>query len=367
MSESFFGRLISGVRERAYTLLRERVVWVTTARRSLDGIDTDQFAWVAVLGREHYDERRQTLPVRGWRDALRVVALDRAPGEQEVVVVDDLQGDERTVTRYRLRNPDAIGDLRAMFWVPETLLLRDEANAAGVLTVEREGLRYFMARDGVSQIAGGAIRSPELFALAAGVAVDRPEISLDAAAIAARLLPGLARLPGTSWWTLRSHVLTHQVRAFAQPAGVLVVLVGLLYLALVSAYLSGTAAWREFQLAKLGPEVTTLIAEQRAVDILAREREGLAAVMRERTPAWPVWELAAAVWRAKGAIYAINLTDERITIRCSAPVAIAVLESLRTVKGYADARFEAAVRQGGLGEEFVVTLRRVPTPSEPRK
>jgi len=340
--------------------LGRRLVWVTRERRDFADAPNDQFALVAVIGREHYDLEQRRYPVRAVSDLRRVLALELAGARDCLVYIGPFANEGREVTLHRLAADFPRAMPRALFWVPETLLLTGQARQGGVLAIERAGLKYFVAANGASLLAGGAIRDAGVFALAAGVALPGEPVALDAAALRAEFMPALARLPGSAWWRLRSPVALEQLRRFLWPAATFATLALLAYLALVSAYFATVEFLRARELAALGPEVTQLLRDQRALEALSVERAGLAQVVATAAPAWPVWEVVATVFRLKGAVYGLSVTGDLVTVRCTAAEATAVLEALRALRGFRDARFDMAVRQGGAGQEFVITLRRVP-------
>jgi hypothetical protein len=358
MSRFSFSQLLSRLRDRAGAALLSRVVWVTDIRADLVGGSSTEFAWVAVIGREHYDEARKTYPIRGWSDLRRVLRIESGGDDACLSVIGPLQGDERAVTTYRLSSSCPVNTLRALFWVPETLLLEAAAKEHGVITVERAGLRYFVAANGISQRAGGAIRSPQLFALASGVPADAAHSTLGDDEIRREMAKRVPTLSLADWWSLRSPVAAESLQRFLRPAASFSAVALLAYLGVASAYLAGMEWWRNRQLEALGSEVTVLLAQQRAIDVMAKERTELAAIIDSSEPAWPIWEIAATVWRGRGAIYSVNVLDDEITLRCTAPVATEILDALRKLEGYSEARFDSAVRPGGLGQEFVVTLQR---------
>lgn len=358
MSETIINRWLGQWRARLRGSLAKRLVWMTDERRGLDGELISRFAWVAVIGREHYEVAQQRYPVRGWFDLRRVLKLE-PQAREALVCVGPLEGDSREVTFHRLSPNLPREQLRALFWVPETWLLSTTAREHGVIAVERHGLRYFLAANGASLVAGGAIRDPRVFALAAGVSVRGDPPVMDGEALRGGFLAALSDLSTSIWWSLRSPTAAEHVKKFLQPAAVFTTLAIVLYLGLASVYLATAEFVRTRQLEALGPEVSQLLRDQRAVGQIAAERDGLATVLASAEPVWPVWEVAATVWRFKGAIYGFNVSGDRLTVRCTAPEATAVLEALRTLKGFSDARFDTAVRQGGVGQEFVVTLRRV--------
>jgi hypothetical protein len=348
--------------DRAQSRLREafarRVVWVTSDRQNLDGQSESRFALVAILGREHYEPEQRRYPVRSWFDLRNVLDLELVSAPETLCFIGPADTEGREVTLHKLAARCPRDQLRAIFWVPETLLLQRVARAHGVLSVERESLNYFVAASGASLIAGGAIRNSRVFALATGVTVEEPTVVLDAESARAQFLPALLDLPAAAWWGLRSPVAIAHLRRFAFPAAVFGAMAMVLYLTLASAYFSTMNFVRTRQLEALGPQVSSLLRDQRVIEGTATEGARLAEVIASAKPVWPIWQLVATVWQFKGAIYGVSVNGDLITLRCTAPEATTVLEGLRAIKEFEDARFDTAVRQGGAGQEFVITLRR---------
>lgn len=336
--------------------LARRVVWVTDARRDLRGGASDTTALVAVLGREHYRERRKSYPVRGWRDLDRVLRLELAGAPPTLTLVGPLVDDRREVTLYEL-GPEALERTGRTAWlVPESLALSLTLPPQRVATVERDGLRYFLAASGVSQVAGGAVLNAGLFAIAVGVDVSEEPIALSREDIAGRLLGGLKKLPAAAWLRLLSPTLRTDLGIAWRPLATVTAVAFVGYLGLASMYLSLTESLRQRELASLGPDVAMLLETQRTVERLALEQQGLATVLDERVAAYPVWRVVAQAWQKGAALNGLALADGRLTLRGSAPVATDVLAALAAEAGVEDARFAAPVRQTGRGEQFVITL-----------
>ena len=338
--------------------LSRRVVWFSSARRDLNGLPSTQFAWVAIIGREHYEQVRRKYPIRSWRDLRTVVRLEFGQYSRAIFSIGPLADDERAVSIYKIASNCQADSVRALFWIPESEVLSRAQQSQDIVTVEREQLRYFIAPNGQTLIAGGAIQTPEIFALAAGVPSTSSGLELSESELTKPFSDGLSALKAADWVSFLSADAVSAAARIARPALVVSAVALAAYLALVSSYLSSMEVWRTRQLDDLGPEVTTLIAKQRAIDVLMTERGALAEVANSSAPAWPIWEPVAAIWKAGGAVYSVNLSDRAITIRCSAAVATEVLKALQALKGFQNVRFDSAVRQGGVGQEFVVSLER---------
>ena len=347
-----FGRIRQWFAQR----VRRRVFWYTTTRQDLLGQTSDQFGLVTVVGREHYEQLHRRYPIRRAADLRRVLRLEFSAAERHFFWLGPLVGDERDVIVFQLRSTCPQDDLKSVFWVPESVIAIALAKELGLLEVDRDGCRYFAAPNGMCVVAGGVIQSRPLFALAAGLAADATSRVIDSADLLARIPNALAGLSLADWWGFRSPISSDRVREFALPASAMVGLLLTIYLAAGSVYLWSMQTWRNQQLAALGPEVTSLLAQQRAVDLMASERRAIAELVSTAKPAWPLWQLAEVIWRTSGTIYSITLDDDRINIRCTAPDATAVLKALQAVPSVRDVQFDAAVRQTAGGQEFVVTL-----------
>lgn len=356
MIASRSGGLLVALRSRLFEALRRRVVWVTDARRDTEGRPNDAAALVAVLGREHYQERRRAYPVRGLRDLHRVLALELANAPATLTLIGPLRDDRREVTFFELdpRVLERVG--RALWLVPESLPLALTLPAQRVAAVERNGLRYFLAASGVSQLAGGAVSNPTLFALAVGLDADAQSVALGVGELPSRLLQGLRRLPTAAWLRLLSPTLRTSATIAWRPL-VTLTAVGLTgYLLLASAYLSLAESLRKKELDGLGPEVAELLETQRQVERLGLEQQALARVLAERRPSYAVWHVAALAWQKGALLEGFALSDGRLTLRGSAPVATEVLGALAADPSVTDARFGAPVRQVVDREQFLITL-----------
>lgn len=348
--------ILGRLRARLAAALKARIVWVTDRRGDMSACENAAPALVAVLGREHYQERRRVYPVRGWRDLRRVIRLELANAPQTLALIGPLRDEGREVTFYELE-PGALSRVgRAACLVPESLALALTLPAKQAATVERDGLRYFLAASGVSQLAGGAVTSPVLFSLAVGLDADAEPLTIEAGELPERLQRGLGRLPPAAWLQFLSPTLRITAAVAWRPlaVGSAIALVG--YLLLASAYLAVTESLRQRELDGLGPEVAALLEAQRRVERLGLEQQALAGVLTERRPTHEVWRLVALAWQKGALLEGLSLGDGRLTLRGSAPAATEVLGALAADPAVADARFSAPVRQVLQREQFVLTL-----------
>jgi len=337
--------------------LGRRVVWLTDGRRDAFGDVSTVAALVTVLGREHYAERRKSYPVRSWRDLSRVLTQELLGAPATLTVIGPVIDDRREVAFFAL-SPAMVGQLGRTLWVvPESLALCATLPAQRVAIVERHGLRYFLASSGVSQIAGGAVRTAALFAMAAGLDSEQETLALGEQDANMRLLQGLRRLPAGAWARLLRPGLSLDPGLAWRPLGTLAAAGLAAYLVLGSVYLSVTQTLRERELKSLGPEVATLLDSQRRVEKLSGEQRAIATVLSDRHLTYPLWRVAARAWQKGASIAGVALVDGRVTLRGTAPVATDVLGALAADPGVADARFAAPVRQSGVREEFVITLK----------
>lgn len=340
--------------------LKRRIAWLTDERRDLLGTPTAIPALIVVLGREHYTERRRHYPIHSRRDLEAVLAQELAQAPDTLTLIGDPEQDKREVSFFELR-PGVLEKVGSALWlIPESALLAGTLPAGRVASIERDGYRYFLSATGASQPAGGMVATPELFALAIGLAAGEGALQLDRQAVAGRLTRGMRALPPSAWLRLRRPSRLRQPamewRAVATVTGV-----GLAaYLALASGYLLWTRQAREAQLEALGAEVESLLAAQREVDRLVAQRAGLGKVWRDRADTYQMWRIAGLAWGKAAQLSAIELKDGDLTLRGRAPVATDVLAVLDQGVGVTGAKFSAPVRSGRDGlEEFVISMKLV--------
>jgi len=356
MSRDGLRAAIAQLKARLKVELRRRVVWLTDVRRDASGAVSDAAALVVVVGREHYVERRKSYPLRSWRDLDRVLAQELAGTPPTLTVIGPVADERREVTFFEL-SPTVLGRFGRTLWiVPESLALSTTLPAQCVAIVKRAGLTYFLASSGVSQIAGGAVRTAALFAMAAGLDPDQEPLELSQGDINSRLLQGLRRLGAAVWPRLLRPGFRLDPGLAWRPLGTLAAAGLVAYLLLGSAYLSLAESLRERELKSLGPEVATLLESQRRVEQLAREQHAMTKVLGDRRPSYPLWRVAAHAWQKGASIAGLALVDGRLTLRGDAPSATDVLGALGADPGVAAARFGAPVRQLGGREQFVITL-----------
>lgn len=345
-----------GLGARLIAALAGRIAWLTDLRRDGSGENSNAPALVVLLGREHYSERRRAYPISARRDLDAVLRQELTGRPPTLTLIGGTRDDKREVAFFELK-PDALARAGRCLWlVPESVALAATLPAQGIASVERAGLRYFVAANGVSQVAAGAVTTPELFAFAAGLEGGEAT-SIAADGLRARLLAGLGRLPLDAWLRLRVPSLRPRLALDWRPlltmAGI--GLVG--YLALASAYLTVAQNSRERALAGLGSEVERLLSAQRDVDQMLAQQQALAVLTADRRYSYRLWQAAAVAWGKGAAISAVQLADTTLILRGDAEVATDVLAALAAVPGFADAKFSAPVRRSQYGrEEFSIAL-----------
>jgi hypothetical protein len=350
----------SGIGARLGHAVGRRVVWLTDERRDSKGEPSRAAALVTILGREHYGERRKKYPVLSRRDLAGVLAQELAGASPTLTAIGPVADDRREVAFFEIK-PEVIGHAAPCFWlVPESLALAATLEPGQIAAVERDGFRYFVAWNGVSQPSGGAVTSPDLFALAAGL--DGGDIvKISGGELRARLLVGLRRLPADSWRRFVAPSMRPRVEVQWQPLALMAGVSLVVYLALASAYLNLTRNAREKELAGLGSEVSKLLVAQHDVDQVLAEQAGLAAVMADRRSTYRIWQPVAVAWSKGATITGVQLQDSKLTIRGNAAAATDVLAAVSAIKGYDDAKFSAPVRQDSRGrEDFSLTLTLLP-------
>ena len=230
--------------------------------------------------------------------------------------------------------------------VPESLALAATLPAGRVATVERAGFRYFLASGGVSQPAGGAVTSADLFAMAAGLDAS-DAVTITGERLHDRIVSGLRQLKPDTWRQLRMPSLGQRVEIDWQPLATMAGVGLVAYLALGSGYLAVAREAREKELAGLGGEVENLLVAQRDVDRMLSEQAGLAAVMADRRNTYRLWQVVSVAWSKGAQIKSVELRDATLTVRGDAAVAIDVLAAVDAIPGFADAKFSAPVAAAG--------------------
>jgi hypothetical protein len=348
--------MADGIGGRLTTLLSNRVVWLTDQRRDASGEASAAPALLVLLGREHYVERRRTYPISSRRDLDGVLKQELSGASATLTLVAPTRDDKREVTFYELK-PGVLERVGRCVWlVPESLALAQTLPAGSVASAERHGLRYFVAANGVSQAAAGAVSSAQFFALAAGLDVGE-YLAIPEAGLRERLLAGLRRLPADVWMRFRMPALRARLQVNWRPLLTAAAVAGLAYLAVASVYLAATQKAREGELAGLGDQVEDLLVAQRDVDRMLAEQKGLAGLLAERRHTYRIWQVVSVAWSKGATLRSVELKDATLTLRGNAKVATDVLAAVAAVPGFADAKFSSPVRKGNFDlEEFTLTL-----------
>lgn len=345
------------LRDRAQEWLASRLVWLTSRRSDFRGQETAAPALVVVIGREHYDERRIAYPIRSWFELTRVLRLDRPDPTATLAIIGPLAEDRREVTFFDLHPSVREQAGQSAFWIPESLLLARGAERGEVVTIERSDLRYFLARDALSQRAGGLVRSPELFAFAGGIAAERFSHFSDERELRDRLRSSLAQIDLSVWAQTVSPSLKEIIGVYWKPVTAIATAALVAYLVLASAYLGAMNWWRERQIAALGPEVSVLLESQRHSDQMAGEQRGAAKVLAGRRPTYFVWQVAAKVWEKSGMFDGLTWSDDQLLVRGRALNAIDLLKAISALPGVEGAKFVAPVTDDAGMQSFAIKLK----------
>lgn len=352
---------IGGLRQRFLS----RVIWLTNERRNLNADVTEEYAIVAVIGREHYSERRKKYPISSRTDLARIVALEIGERRGVFARIGPFVDNAREVQFYEVSRVLLAAPPRALIWVPESVVLSVALTDSDVATVCRGDFCYYLSRRGLNQLRGGGIVSPILFRMAAGIPIYGVDHEFTDDVILASLPTLLTKLQPSDWVTFRSPELDAAVSELWAPMTTAIAALSLVYLLVISAYLSGGIALRKYQIERLGPEVTPLLDAQRKIDSLVVERTAMNRVVDSKLAAWPMWEVAAEVWAGGGAITNLSFRSGDVLIYGTAPSAIKILERVAARKDVAWARFDDGTRQAAGDERFVIRLRFVGgTPGE---
>jgi hypothetical protein len=248
------------------------VIWVTSEIRDLDDRSARPWSLVAIWGREHYTETAVDHPIAKWSDAVSVARLYRRGRRPLMFHIGPFLDGKRRMSFFELTETAVDLPARALFWVPESLLLSLTCPQDRIFTVERGGSRYFLNSTN-AQLAGGLIDSPEKFALAHGMRSGWQELHLEEGAVREQIMVGLPRVPvGT--WVLAIGPLAREVsRKVLPPLGVGIVALWLSFLLLSQLYLTVTFELRQRALNRLGDDVSTLLESQRRLDSLVAEQD----------------------------------------------------------------------------------------------
>lgn len=333
-----------------------RVVWITRERENLLGDRQDGYAFVAVVGREHYREWRKSYPVYRLLDAWRVARFERRGRSLVLFDICPVHDNHREVIFFEFDSSSGALPYRALFWVPESRVIASALTPPRFAHVRRAQLEYCTGAAGVSQVLGGVVRTPELFSMASGLPADSKVEYHDDQVIRESLVKGIFLFGWRRWASFLGPEVGDYLQKAAQPAALLVALSIASYLGLTSLYLWSAERWRLHELEALGPQVTSLLTIQRRVDSLVAERSGLDSIIEQQRPVWPMWEILSESWRQGAGVTNFALSGGELTLRGQAPEATKVLKGLSELPSVDDARFQSAVRRTGVQEDFTIRL-----------
>lgn len=339
-------------------MLSQRITWLVDEPRDLSGNPARSGALVTVIGREHYEEVHQHYPIRSASDLRRVLFVGGAD-PQTMVSIGPLVGEKREVTLFKVRPEISLSELRTIFIVPETLILRQPDSGNTISLVERRGAQYFIAPNGVSQLAGALIQDPAAFAVAVGVA-DHAVHTIREDELSERLQHGLRAFSLGVWPVLLSDYAKRISLLAAKRVSVLLALVFTAYLILILTYYAVAGELRRRELVALGTEVDALLIKQRDVDRLGSEYGLIVEKLRERRFSIDAWRIAGTVWKSGGRITGFEFDDNALTVRGRAKNATELLRNVSSLPRVTGAKFDSPVRQDGDEQEFSIGMTLIP-------
>lgn len=346
--------LRSGIEAYLRQAVLRRSRWITSRSRDLLGnSDSDSgSAVLAVIGMEYCVETEQSFPRMALGDIKRAIALASPDTWNFVDIVEETSEQIKAIVTNVSAQHVALLD--AIIWVPETTLLRRTFRDVSFASVNRDGVSYFLAGRHAARLAGGMIKTPEVFALANGLDGAPSNALSDESEILVSIRRGLALLRLRDLRFLLSPAISRRWSALQRPVIVASATVLIAYLALTSLYFAITQELRSRQLARLGTNVENLLQAQREIDLLGKRRESMMAVLRQRRSTWRVWELPAVTWRQQGGFSSLGWQDGKLTLSGNVPVATDLLETLGNTEGINEPRFSSAVRQESTGQTFSI-------------
>jgi hypothetical protein len=306
------------------------------------------------LGREHYAERQKSYPALRTRDLQKVLREELAGQPPTITLPGTARGDRREVRFFRL-DSDVVDVLpRSLFVIPESVALATQLSADGWADVERQGFRYFVFGNGVSQPAGGALGQRELVALAAGIDPGRsPKELRGSDEMLLRLRQSLSSLPIPTWWSCRNPIPRDLGldRVAWKPIALTASLILFAYLALSSVYLQSLLSQRSGALDKLEPQIQEGLVADNEARAYAVQRDALIGLWAGRADTQQAWQAVAIALQNRASISQIGMRDGRISLRGDAPDASEVLAALASAPRFDDVSFEAPVRSGRNGRQ----------------
>jgi hypothetical protein len=337
--------------------IQRRVVWFAEQRRLLNQAEVaDRWALLAVIGREWYQERTKFYNIRNKSDLQKVLRLELAGNPRVQAFVGPIESDGYPVIFFELRPSFDIESIRAFCWIPESWLLARRLDVGEVISVDRDGFRYFQSGRGPSQLAGGIVNSAAVFALALGLPQGNHERVVAQDELQREIAAAVAGLSWRDAWLFRAPTLPAQTAAMARPVAAVATVTLLTYLSITTAWLEGMHRWRLQQLEKFGSEVTTLVDLQRDIGALARQQRRAAEAFSDRPYSIEIWQLVAEVWKRNAVLKSVTFENERIALIGMAPVATEVLQALSEHPLVKSAQFTAPVRESRGTQDFSIAV-----------
>jgi len=348
--QSLLGRFVDGIGRR---LLRH-VIWHSSQSQNLAGQPGSHLPLVVILGREHYAERQKTYPALRTRDLNKVLQEELADEPATLTLFGPVRGDSREVRFFRLDHAELESLPQSLFVVPESVVLGAQLTGDDWADVERQGYRYFLFSDGVSQPAGGALGQRGLVALAAGIDPDRiPEEYRGTDELSQRLRRSLSSLPLSTWWSCRNPLPRDfgLERVAWKSVGLTAGVTLFAYLVLTSLYLQASLGQRENALEKLEPQIREGLVADNEARALAARKDALSELWSERDDTQRLWQAVGIALQNSAVISRIDMRDVRVSLRGEAPDASEVLAVLASMPGFSDVSFDAPVVSGRGGRQ----------------
>lgn len=319
---------------------------------------TPSFA-ILILSRSLYNEKNLTFPITNYVELYRFLKRKYPSEKGYLFTIGNIQGSERAVTLYTLKQPTTLFVAKVSCVIPESLVYGQALSPMQALDINTPNKPLFVVRK-----ADNTIESVNQSAL-------MPDI--ERFTLATGLPEGTASGSRNDIFSLLEHHLLSTIKRFGvnlltrkvierTPLNwkpiyltVLGMIVG--YFSLTSVYLWGANTYYEKQVSQDKEKIDQLFSQQQQLETANDKLRNMSGILASMSDPASAWQLLYELDNEGAGIEQIVWQDNRIIIRGSTlDGAATLLNKLTENASVQRASFEAPVRRRGNRENYRIAV-----------
>ncbi len=321
---------------------------------------------ILVIGKEHYREENRVLPIASRREVSKVLALECAANEDDVMVYrigDYVDGERNVVLWSCAKTVLAKYNVKPLLVIPEGLLLLN-AEPNRLITLKRESQTFwFYDRQGhfLSAAKKGLISNATMFKASAGLADGIESAQIDSSNYLSKVFSPSAKVLATHLLGLKTSLRRLQpvdLREYAKYCGLSAVVMLTSYFALTSLYLQLRLDAAESASSQYSGKTNEIFALKKQLTKAEQQQVQLAEISGQSGAPSVVWRLLAPLIQRGVKIDRLSyLPDGLFIVNGVANKDTEVLEFLNSDELVLQPQLRAATRTVKGKDHFSISLK----------